>query len=193
MSLHRFHRLTLSTLIDGILTHKTHTTVHLREILRTEDEHKLIMYSSIAMHVSHRFLESVLTVSQFPLEITQLKTQCLDVTIEGYDITTDSIDSLTFIADFRIDNHQILKPGLNILLILTESTLLLLHLLLQLLTLILEPLNSNSRLLGLCLFCLLLLYRLFLTRRLRSSLFSRPLLGDCFCRSPLLGYGCGCE
>ena len=53
LSLHRLYRLSLTLLILGIFTHKSHTAIHLRKILCTEYKHQLALHIAIAMHITH--------------------------------------------------------------------------------------------------------------------------------------------
>ena len=85
---------------------------------------------------------------QFLFQILHLKIEYLDVSVKGIDVTADGVYRPALVTDLRVDDHQILQTFLHVLLVLTKFSLLLLHLLLELLTLILQPFHRDGLLFG---------------------------------------------
>ena len=55
---------TLRTLIGSILTYETKTTIHLGQVLCREDEHQLVLNTTMTCHVTHRTDETSTTFTQ---------------------------------------------------------------------------------------------------------------------------------
>ena len=60
--------LSLCTLVGGIFTDETQSTVYLCEVLGTKDEHQLVLYAIVTSHVTHGLDELCLALVELGLE-----------------------------------------------------------------------------------------------------------------------------
>ena len=144
LCLHGLHRLTLCLLVGCILTDKAQTTVHLGEILRTEDKHHLTLDATVTVHITHRLLEALLTLVEFMFEYLQLSLKYMDVTIQTGDIPSDGVNRTTLIGNLVVDHHQVLQTFLHVLLVGLQTTLLFLNLLSYLCLFVLQTVYRDT-------------------------------------------------
>ena len=143
LCLFHLHVLTLCTLIRGIFSHKTHAAEHLGETIGTEDEHQFALEGLVTMHITHRFHVFLLALIQLFLQNSQVSIEHLNLDIQRGKVFANGIYGTAFLGYLGIENHQVLKPFLDIKLIRTQLPLLLLDLLLYLLTLALQTLHGD--------------------------------------------------
>ena len=143
LCLFHLHVLTLCTLIRGIFSHKTHTAEHLGETTGTEDEHQFALEGLVTMHITHRFDILLLTILQLRLQDTQLGIEHLYLHVQRGEVFADGIYRTALMGNLRIKHHQVLQTFLDIKLIRPQLLFLLLDLLLDDLTLVLQTLDRD--------------------------------------------------
>ena len=67
-----FYLLALCTLIRGILAHKTHAAVSLRQALGAEDEHEAVLNGPVLGHIAHRLHILLLALIELLLQVAEL-------------------------------------------------------------------------------------------------------------------------
>ena len=148
MSLHRFHRFGLTLLIFSIFTHKSHSAIHLREILGTEYKHQLTLHIAIAMHITHGLHKALFTLCEFFLKIIHMSLKRMDIAVKTVDVMTYCINRLSLIGNLIINNQQVLQSFLDVALISLKFTLLFLNLFTNPLLFIFQTINRNGLLRG---------------------------------------------
>ena len=92
------------------------------------------------MQIAHRLDVALLALVQLLLQVVELHTEALYRHVDGIDVTTNGIDGATLVCYLMIDDHEVLQTLLHVYLIGAQTVLLLLDLLLNLLTLVLQSL-----------------------------------------------------
>ena len=142
------HGLALCPLVDSVFTDKAQTTVHLGEVMGTEDEHQTVLEIPVPVHVAQRVHEALLTGVEFLFQYLDVLVQFVDVALQFTDIISDGVNGLALVVDLVIDHHQVLESLLDVALVFHEFPFLLLDILLNSLAFVLQALHRDCWLLG---------------------------------------------
>ena len=125
------------------MTQEKGTPIHLREVLGAENKHELALQGTVTLHEAQRLDIFRLVLNNLFLEQHHLMAQLGYGVVEVGQVHTHGLNAAFLVLNLGVEHHEVLEPGLDVLLIVTESLLLLLDLTLKLLTLVLQSLNGR--------------------------------------------------
>ena len=134
------HHLALCALVTGIFAHETQPTEHLGEVLCAENEHQLVLYGAVVVHVTHGLDILVLAVFKLRLQHFQLAVQLSDVAVKTGYVVADGVYGASLVGYFGVNDHQVTQTPLHVALIGAQTFLLSLDIALYLCALVLQPL-----------------------------------------------------
>ena len=84
--------LALRPLEGGVLTDETQSAVHLREVLRAENEHQLVLHGALAGEVAHRLYVLGLALLKLFFQHCELALQHAYVAVKVRNLALDGVD-----------------------------------------------------------------------------------------------------
>ena len=103
-----FYGLALSALVGGIFAHETNTSVHLGQVVGTEDKHQLALGGLVAVHIAHRLDIVLLALVQLVLQLVELRNQLLYFYVKVRDVVPDGVYCAALHINLGVDDHEIL-------------------------------------------------------------------------------------